>query len=66
MVPLFQTNFLPDLMQVKVLLATTDLIPTFLHAPPALVAAFTEITDMERNKESTDKNVIDFLIIYKE
>jgi hypothetical protein len=53
-------------MHVNDLLETTDLSPTFLQAPPALVAAFTGITDMERNKVSTDKNVIDFLIIYKE
>ena len=56
--PLFQTNLFTDLIHVKVLLATTDLSPTFWHAPPALVAAFTWITDMERKKESTDKNVI--------
>jgi hypothetical protein len=36
--PLFQTNFLPDLMQVKVLVPTTDLFPTLMHLAPALVA----------------------------
>jgi len=37
-IPLFQTNFFPDLMQVKVLFPTTDLIPTLVHLAPALVA----------------------------
>jgi hypothetical protein len=37
--PLFQTNFLPDLMHVYVLLETTDVRPAFLQAPPALTAA---------------------------
>jgi hypothetical protein len=37
--PLFQTNFFPDFMQVKVFAPTTDLIPTFEHFAPALVAA---------------------------
>jgi hypothetical protein len=36
--PLFQTNFLPDLMQVNVLFPTTDLVPTLVHLAPALVA----------------------------
>ena len=37
--PLFQINFLPDLIQVKVLLAAIEVLPTFLHVPPDLVAA---------------------------
>jgi hypothetical protein len=37
--PLFQTNFLPDLIQVKVFAPTTDLTPTFWHFAPALAAA---------------------------
>jgi hypothetical protein len=64
--PLFQTNFFPDLMHVNDLLETTDLSPTFLQVPPALVAAFTGITDKEKNKESTDKNATSFLFIHKE
>ena len=36
--PLFQTNFFPDLMQVKVLFPTTDLVPALVHLAPALVA----------------------------
>jgi hypothetical protein len=36
--PLSQTNFLPDLIQVKVLPPATDLIPALVHLAPALVA----------------------------
>ena len=36
--PLFQTNFFPDLMQVKILLPATDVTPTLVHLVPALVA----------------------------
>jgi hypothetical protein len=36
--PLFQTNFLPDLIHVKVVLPTVDLVPTFLQADPAFTA----------------------------
>jgi hypothetical protein len=37
--PLFQTSFLPFLVQVKVFAPTTDLTPTFEHFAPALAAA---------------------------
>ena len=37
--PLFHTNFLPDLTQVKVLLAAIEVLPTFVHFPPDLAAA---------------------------
>ena len=37
--PLSQTNFFPDLMQVKVLPDATDFAPALLHAAPALTAA---------------------------
>ena len=37
--PLFQTNFFPYLIQVKVFVPTTDLTPTFEHFAPALTAA---------------------------
>ena len=43
--PLSQTNFLPDLMQVKVLPEAVAVFPAFGHVEPALTAAFTgEIT----------------------
>ena len=42
--PLFQTNFFPDLMQVKVLLPAVDLMPTLVHFAPALVAECAGIT----------------------
>jgi hypothetical protein len=38
-IPLFQTNFFPDLMQVKVFAPTTDVTPIFEHFAPALAAA---------------------------
>jgi hypothetical protein len=38
-IPLFQTNFLPDLMQVYVLFPATDLMPTLVHLAPAFAAA---------------------------
>jgi hypothetical protein len=41
-------------------------MPAFLHALPALTAAFAEITGEVRKRENTDKNAIDFLSIYKE
>ena len=63
--PLFQTNFLPDLMHVNVLLETTDVIPTFLQAPPALTTAFAEIRGRVRKSENIDKNAISFLFMNK-
>jgi hypothetical protein len=39
--PLFQINFFPDLVQVKVFPDATDLIPTVLQLDPALTAACT-------------------------
>jgi hypothetical protein len=63
--PLFQTNFLPDLTHVNVLLETTDVIPTFLQAPPALTTAFAEIRGRVKKSENIDKNAISLLFIYK-
>ena len=63
--PLFQTNLLPDFMQVKVLLPITDLIPTLVHLSPALTAAFAGIRGVERKRESIEKNAISFLFISK-
>ena len=61
--PLFQTNFLPDLMHVNVLLDTTDVIPTFLQAPPALTAAFAGMRRVDMERESIDKNAISLLFM---
>ena len=36
--PLFHTNFLPDLIQVKVLVAVAEIFPAFGHGEPALTA----------------------------
>ena len=38
-IPLFQINFLPDLIQVNFLLPTTEVAPALLQAAPALVTA---------------------------
>jgi hypothetical protein len=37
--PLFQTSFVPDLMQVNFLPATVEVAPTFVHFAPGLGAA---------------------------
>lgn len=37
-----QTNFLPDLMQVKVLPDEVEVIPAFLHNPPIFTSVFAE------------------------
>ena len=44
-------------MHVKVLLPTTDLIPTFLQAPPALIAAFAGTRGRDREAMSTDERI---------
>jgi hypothetical protein len=59
--PLSQTNFFPDLIHVKVFPETIDLIPSFVHAPPTLAAAFAGIMGVDRKRESIDKNVISLL-----
>jgi len=63
--PLSQTNFLPDLTQVKVLRETTDVFPALLHAAPALAAAFTGIEGRNTKSESKVKNVMGFLLMNK-
>jgi hypothetical protein len=63
-IPLFQTNFFPDLMQVKVFAPTTDLLPTFVHLAPALAAAVAGIRRVDKERESIDKNTITLLFTY--
>jgi hypothetical protein len=63
--PLSQTNFVPDFMQVKVFAPTTDLLPTFVHFAPALAAAFAGIRGVDRKRESIEKNAISLLFISK-
>ena len=53
------------LIHVKVFPEAIDLIPAFLHASPALVAAFTGINGRDRKRESIDKNAISLLFISK-
>jgi hypothetical protein len=60
---LFQTNFLPDLMQVKVLFPTTDLMPTLVHLAPAFTAALAGNSGRNNERESVDKTVISLLFI---
>jgi hypothetical protein len=63
--PLSQTNFVPDFMQVKVFAPTTDLLPTFVHFAPALAAAFAGTKGIDRQRESIEKNAISLLFISK-
>jgi hypothetical protein len=62
--PLSQANFFPDLMQVKVLLPVTDLIPTLVHLAPALAAALAGINGRNTKRETIDKNAISFLFMH--
>lgn len=62
-VPVFQTNFFPDFMHVKVLPDTTDVLPTLVHAPPALTAALTGIEKMDKQRESIATKILCLLII---
>ena len=62
-IPLFQTNFLPDLTQVKVLFPATDLMPTLVHLAPAFVAEFAGISGRNNKRGSIDKIAISLLII---
>ena len=64
--PLFQIVFLPDLMQVKVLFPTTEVIPAFEHFAPALVAAFTDVEDSKTRKVSIVIKAVNFFFISKE
>ena len=50
-------------MHVNDLLETTDLSPTFLQVPPALVAAFTGVRGSDKKSENIDKNAISLLFI---
>jgi len=61
--PLFQINFLPDLIHVKVFPDATDVIPIVLQLAPALTAAFAGIRGEDRKRESIDKKAISFLFI---
>jgi hypothetical protein len=56
--PLSQTHFFPDLMHVKVVFPTVDLIPTFLQVDPAFTAELAgalwiAIINRRVNKEET-------------
>jgi hypothetical protein len=61
--PLFQLNFLPDLTHVKVFPDATDFIPTFGHAPPALIAAFTGTEGMSKETETIETIASSLLFI---
>jgi hypothetical protein len=61
--PLSQANFLPDLMQVKVLFPTIDLLPTLVHLVPALAKAFPGMMRVDRKRESIEKEMINLLFI---
>jgi hypothetical protein len=63
--PLFQINFLPDLIQVNFLLPVIDVVFNLLQASPALAAAFAGISGSNTKRESIDKIAISLLFIYK-
>jgi hypothetical protein len=52
--PLFQTNFLPDLTQVKVFPETTEVFPALVHAAPALTAAIAGIVERREPTRTKD------------
>jgi hypothetical protein len=56
--PLFQTNFLPDLMQVNLNPFTVDVEFNFVQGPPALATAantiFVGVKEAKRINTSTD------------
>ena len=60
-IPLFQSNFFPDLIHVNVLPEATDVMPKVLQDAPALTAAFAWIRGEDRKRESIDKNAISLL-----
>lgn len=63
--PLFQTNFLPNLMHVKVLFEEIDVSPAFLQATPAITAALAGVRGKDREIERTDKRAKVFLVTNK-
>ena len=65
-VPLSQTNFFPDLTQVKVFPLTTSTFPGLVHLAPALAAAFAGLKEEDRKRERTDKNAMSLLFISRE
>jgi hypothetical protein len=54
--PLFQTNFLPDLIHVNVFPDATVVIPALLHLAPALAAAFAGTIGVAMKRANTNKN----------
>jgi len=46
-------------------LAATDVIPALEQVPPALTAALTGIKGRDRKRESTDKNAICLLFLFR-
>jgi hypothetical protein len=61
--PLFQTNFLPDLMHVYVLLETTVVRPAFEHTPPALAAAVAGNWESENKTEKRVRKITGLFFI---
>ena len=60
--PLFQTFFLPDLIQVNVLPFTTEVWPTFLHAEPVFTAASARLVKLNNNEmKSSDAKSLLFI-----
>jgi hypothetical protein len=64
-IPLFQTNFFPDLMQVNFLPDATEVIPALTHFAPALATALAGIRGLETKRVNINKKVISFLFMLK-
>jgi hypothetical protein len=60
--PLFQSNFFPDLIQVKVLLAVAETFPTFGHGEPALTAALAGFENSKIVKAINEKRATRFFL----
>ena len=61
--PLLHTNFLPDLMQVYFMPATTDVWFNLVHAVPALTAAVAGLSKKVPNKAITDTAITPLRIV---
>jgi hypothetical protein len=56
---------LPDLTHVNIFPEVVEVIPAFLHAPPAFTAAFAETKDWDKEIKSIDKTAISLLFMSK-
>jgi hypothetical protein len=62
--PSFQTKFLPDFRQVKVLFPTTDLTPTLVHLAPALAVEYAVGDDRDKTNNVISDKRLNFFISF--